>query len=1055
MLRTPVRRFRSDISRKPYFLRTKSSSAYLRKTFIDYFIENHGHKHVKSSSVIPLCDPTVPFVNAGMNQFKGVFLGMVEPPCSRAVNSQKCVRIGGKHNDLDLVGLDGTHHTFFEMLGNWSFGDYYKKDACKMAWDLLLGPYRLKPENLLVTYFGGDVVIGLTEDRECRDIWKEIGVKASHIKDCGAKDNFWEMGVSGPCGPCTEIHYIHPDGSLTEIWNIVFIQCNRETDGKVTSLRRHHVDTGMGLERLCALLQGVPSNYDTDLFRPIITAIEKNSKDVSPYSGSYSKDATLDQYYRRLADHARMISICLADGVFPSTSVNLKQIMKKSYKICSDVFHNPNLLNTLYKYVAESLGDTYPELVKRERDAMLILEHERDSYSKLRSNLRKKWKDLLKQYPEVEAFNDVELAGFALGYKELKQSMKTHNSNTIPGELVFKLYDTHGFQEDIIERIATLNNFEIDKKGFWKLLSQHKARHKTSFKEQTPTKGALFDQALQTIVKNGVNGTDDSPKYKYTIDNKLTFPPLKTKVLAILNENAEWVDFLDPCENRPYYIVTESTNFYTEAGGQKADTGIIKFSEHVKLIVDSVFKIRNFVIHKGFFKLHSDSRYVNNYSDVTVIIDSERRLNLMRNHSGVHLLNAGIRKVLPNSIVCQIGSSVSDAGLSLSLVVYGEKLSQKVILAAQELIRESIKCNSSVETNVIDSTQLSSEDDIMTVPGETYPETGLRVVTYSPPLVSRELCCGTHVPSTKVIGDFCITSVKAANSQNPTLFALTGDFALEARELFCRAEKLSQVTDLADPERIQNEVEYIRQQLATLCGPGVPCGEHLACQKLLDSLLKKAANRNDVALRSIAETEIYEACHEAIREGRRFVVHFLRCSYLMQPPAAALALANTRTCPQTTTDSFEIGSRHLHPNIDKSIDNMSIEKTIDSINIVKQSIDNVTQNDVANGELPAILMGCAGGVIVAVARVPQELVSERFTAEKWLNCILPIFQAEKLPNRDGTSPLTHAQMNATKVSLITCEQMVQDAMRVAIKFAQSHVTEKVVGDGPTEDRQHS
>lgn len=272
MLRAPVR---SGIVLRQLWVRLKSSSSFIRSTFIEYFESSHGHKHVKSSSVVPLYDPSVPFVNAGMNQFKGVFLGKVAAPCARAVNSQKCVRVGGKHNDLDVVGTDGTHHTFFEMLGNWSFGDYYKKDACKMAWDLLLGPYRLKPENLVVTYFSGDAAIGLKADTECRDIWKAIGVPESRLIAKGAKDNFWEMGATGPCGPCTEIHYVHPDGSLTEIWNLVFIHCHRDTNGKVKGLTKRHVDTGMGLERMASILQGVPSNYDTDLFQPIIRAIEK------------------------------------------------------------------------------------------------------------------------------------------------------------------------------------------------------------------------------------------------------------------------------------------------------------------------------------------------------------------------------------------------------------------------------------------------------------------------------------------------------------------------------------------------------------------------------------------------------------------------------------------------------------------------------------------------------------------------------------------------------------------------------------------------------------
>lgn len=275
MLRLPVK---NGIGNKSNWTRSKSSSNAIRKTFIEYFKDNHGHKHVKSSSVVPLYDSTVPFVNAGMNQFKGVLLGKVDPPCPRAVNSQKCIRVGGKHNDLDVVGTDGTHHTFFEMLGNWSFGDYYKKEACQMAWDLLLGPYRLKPDNLVVTYFSGDAIMGLQEDRECRDIWKAIGVPSSQIRGLSATDNFWEMGTTGPCGPCTEIHYVNPDGSLTEIWNLVFIQCNREADGSVKGLKRFHVDTGMGLERIVALLQDVKSNYDTDLFKPIITAIEKQGR---------------------------------------------------------------------------------------------------------------------------------------------------------------------------------------------------------------------------------------------------------------------------------------------------------------------------------------------------------------------------------------------------------------------------------------------------------------------------------------------------------------------------------------------------------------------------------------------------------------------------------------------------------------------------------------------------------------------------------------------------------------------------------------------------------
>ncbi|KAJ8714235.1 hypothetical protein PYW08_007855 [Mythimna loreyi] len=994
MLRAPVR---SGIVLRQLRVRLKSSSSFIRSTFIEYFETNHGHKHIKSSSVVPLYDPSVPFVNAGMNQFKGVFLGKVAAPCARAVNSQKCVRVGGKHNDLDVVGTDGTHHTFFEMLGNWSFGDYYKKDACKMAWNLLLGPYGLKPENLVVTYFSGDAAIGLTADTECRDIWRTIGVPDSRLIAKGAKDNFWEMGTTGPCGPCTEIHYVNPDGSLTEIWNLVFIHCHRDANGKVRGLNKRHVDTGMGLERMASILQGVPSNYDTDLFQPIIRAIEKNSK-VSPYGGSYERAAVLDAAYRRLADHARMISVCLADGVFPASNLSLKQIMRKSFKISTDVFQNPQLLKILYNEVVATLGSTYPELAAKEADAKLIIDHEELAYAKMRLNLKKKWKELSRQYPEVEELSDVELTAFAIGYKEFKETMAKQKSTEMPGELVFKLYDTHGFQESIINRIAQLNNYTIDNTGFWKLLSKHKTRHKTAFQEQDKAKGLLFQEAIKTLKKNGYSNTNDQPKYDYTYNGKkIEFKPLKTKIIGILNEDCVWIDYLETCENRPYYIVTKDTNFYCEEGGQAADEGMIFFNEDIALDVRSVFKIQDFVFHKGYFAVAGSRTCVQCDMEVEMEIDGDRRVKLMQNHTGVHLLNAAIRRVLPNSAVCPTGSSVTDQGLSLHLSVYGEKLSQDVMMDVQDLIRESIRCDAPIETRVLDSVQLSRESGVLTVPGETYPEQGLRLVTAAPPLVSKELCCGTHVPSTGALDEFCVTLVKGAGGQHPTVHALTGERAKQARELFCRAQKLDQVIDLIEPARKKEEVSLIRQQLATLCGAGgAPYAEYAKCLALIDSFANRDVPQNDLALNSIAETEVREAVSQAVQDGRRFVVHFLRCSYLMQHDGVAPALAEKHG-------------------------------------------------------LPTMVLGCAGGVLVAACSVPQDMATASFNARSWLGCAARVFSASVRARPD----LTVAEMTPSKVSLINCEQLVQDAMRVAIKFAQSHIKENTEDSRSTQNRQQN
>lgn len=266
--------------------------------------------------------------------------------------------------------------------------------------------------------------------------------------------------------------------------------------------------------------------------------------------------------------------------------------------------------------------------------------------------------------------------------------MAKQNSTVIPGELVFKLYDTHGFQEDVIQRIADLNHLTIDRKRFWQLLGDHKARHKTAFKEQTATKGLLFDKAVENLVNIGIKSTNDKHKYDYTVNNnKLVFKPLETKLVAILNEDAEWIDFSQPAQNKPYYLVTESTNFYCEEGGQAADSGVIEINDTLTFNVHSVFKIRDFVFHKGHFISRNSDSYVNRESDVTLIVDSERRLNVMRNHTAVHLLNAAVRRVLANSVICQVGSSVTDRGLSLHLSVYGEKLSEKAILEVQELVR--------------------------------------------------------------------------------------------------------------------------------------------------------------------------------------------------------------------------------------------------------------------------------------------------------------------------------------------------------------------------------
>lgn len=999
MLRLPVktRTIYQNIAQK----RLKSSSSNIRNTFIEYFTEIQGHKHVKSSSVVPLCDPTVPFVNAGMNQFKGVFLDRVSPPSLRAVNSQKCIRVGGKHNDLDAVGLDGHHHTFFEMLGNWSFGDYYKNEACQMAWELLTGAYQLKPEDLVVTYFKGDSALKLEEDKECRDIWKSIGVPSDRIRAMDAADNFWEMGLTGPCGPCTEIHYINPDGNLTEIWNIVFIQYNREIDSSVTPLSKFHVDTGMGLERMSAILQSVSSNYDTDLFQPIIKAIEGKTS-IERYTGDFGPSSVLDTAYRRLADHARMISVCLADGAFPATNLNVKHIMRRAFKISEDIFKRKQLVMELYDNVAESLGGVYPELVTKSREAKKIIEHEEQVYEKLRAGFGKKWKELVLEYPEVEVLNDVELSGFAQGYREFKKAISNLKTPEVPGEVMFKLYDTHGFHEDIIERVANINNLQLDKECFKELLKNHKNRHKTAFTEQKDSSLSLnFNSALEKLHKNGIVNTNDDYKYKYNVKkNEVIFEPLKTKIVAILKNNGESIDNTI-VEDDNYYLITEKSNFYCEQGGQMSDEGLIKIGE-LKFLVDSVFKIKDYVFHKGHFENKDSDRNIKIGDKVYLEIDSKRRLNLMRNHTAIHLLNAAIRKTLSNSVVCQIGSHVTESGFSLNLSVYGDKLTQKIVSDAQDLIRKIISLNVPIETRVLDSVQLSEIENVVTVPGEVYPETGLRLVQVRcEDFLSRELCCGTHVPKTGFIQDLSVTLVKGAGSQAPRIHAVTGELATQVRELTCKADKLNNVFRILDSNQVKKEIQDLKRRLADACGTGgAPFGDYGKALAMLDQLQKKATDKNEIALESVAETEMRELCTEALQQGRLFLVHFLRCSYMMESVAVSAALS-------------------------------------------------------ACGDTPALVLGCANGTIYAGARLPQKHVTKDFTAEKWLSCILPVFQAGLAPLPEGYSGDCYAVMTGTKVSLITCEQLVQDAMRAAIKYADAHANKHTHEQTNEQDRQQN
>ncbi|CAH2219242.1 alanine--tRNA ligase, cytoplasmic [Pelobates cultripes] len=485
---------------------TSLTAREIRQRFIDFFKEN-GHTYVHSSATVPLVDPTLLFANAGMNQFKPIFLNTIDPShpmakLNRAANTQKCIRAGGKHNDLDDVGKDVYHHTFFEMLGSWSFGDYFKELACKLALDLLTKEFGIDIDRLYVTYFGGNEVAGLDPDLECKQIWLNLGLPESRILPGSMKDNFWEMGDTGPCGPCNEMHYDRiggrdaahlvnmDDPNVLEVWNLVFIQFNRESDGTLKPLPKKSIDTGMGLERLVSVLQNKMSNYDTDLFVPYFEAIQKGTG-ARPYSGKVGAEDEdgIDMAYRVLADHARTITVALADGGRPDNTGRgyvLRRILRRAVRYAHEKLGAPKgFFSTLVDVVVQSLGDAFPELKK---DPDLV-------------------KDIINE--EETQF----LKTLIRGRRILDRKIQSLGDNkVIPGDTVWLLYDTYGFPVDLTGLIAEERGLKVDMESFEeeRKTAQLKSQGKGSGDEDL----LMLDiYAIEELRARGVQPTDYYPKY--------------------------------------------------------------------------------------------------------------------------------------------------------------------------------------------------------------------------------------------------------------------------------------------------------------------------------------------------------------------------------------------------------------------------------------------------------------------------------------------------------------------------------------------------------------
>ncbi|XP_044268789.1 alanine--tRNA ligase, cytoplasmic [Tribolium madens] len=778
---------------------TPMSAKDVRNAYINFFKEKN-HEYVHSSSTIPLDDPTLLFTNAGMNQFKPIFLGTVDPnsdlaKLTRAVNSQKCIRAGGKHNDLDDVGKDVYHHTFFEMMGNWSFGDYFKKEICAWAWEFLTKRLHLPADRLYVTYFGGDKAAGLEPDNECKQIWLSLGVPENHVLPGNMKDNFWEMGETGPCGPCSELHFDRiggrdvpelvnqDDPDVLEIWNLVFIQYNRESDGSLKFLPKKHIDCGLGLERLVSIMQNKRSNYDTDLFLPLFDAIQKGTG-APPYGGKIGdadKDG-IDMAYRVLADHARTITIALSDGGNPDNTGRgyvLRRILRRAVRYATEKLNaKPGFFSTLVNTVVEILGDTFPEVCKDPQSTIDTINEEEEQFLKTLSRGR----NLLN-----------------------RTITKLGDSKTLPGDVAWRLYDTYGFPVDLTQLMAEEKGLNVDMAVYEesKKQAQIASQGKGSGVEDTIN---LDVHAITELQNLGIPPTDDSPKYNYAassgVNEEYKFESCQSTVIA-LRYNKQFVDQVHT--GQECGILLNKTNFYAEQGGQIYDTGYI-----VKIGDDSVeFSVKNVQVRGGYvIHIGSLEGTISKGDKVALHVDSSRRRLIMNNHTGTHVLNYALRKVLGTD-ADQRGSLVAPDRLRFDFTNKGAMTVDQVKnteLNSKELISRNDQVFAK-ESNLAVAKTIRG---LRAVFEETYPDP-VRIVSIGIPVekleadpfspagdnTSIEFCGGTHLKYSGHIGDFVIASEEAIAKGIRRIVALTGP---EATKALKRTEYL---------ENCLNDIKYL------------------------------------------------------------------------------------------------------------------------------------------------------------------------------------------------------------------------------------------------------
>ncbi len=744
----------------------------IRQAFFDYF-EKKDHKIVSSAPIVLKDDPTLMFTNAGMNQFKDLFLGYKVPDNRRIANSQKCLRVSGKHNDLEEVGRDSYHHTMFEMLGNWSVGDYFKKEAIAWAWELLTKVYKLDPSRIYATVFEGDHNDGLGKDDEAATIWEQY-LPADRILFCNKKDNFWEMGETGPCGPCSELHFdmrsdadraklsgrelVNKDSpEVIEIWNLVFMQFNRMADGTLQSLPENHIDTGMGFERLCMAIQGKKSNYDTDIFTPFIELIEKTSG--VKYTGKYDGSSMSDIAMRIAADHVRAVSFAIADGELPGNTgagYVIRRILRRAVRYNYTYLNQEEpMLFKLVNLLADKFKSAFPELQAQRGFVEKVIKEEEKSFLKTLNG----------------------------GLKRLDNV--TVVDSTISGDDAFELYDTYGFPIDLTRLISEEKGLKVDEEGFNKALQAQKDRGRKDAKRETGDWNVVHPGREVDFV-----GYD---QLRVSDAKILSYRAIKQKDEVV------------------YQIVLNKTPFYAEGGGQVGDQGTLVVGADVIKVIDT--KKENDLI------VHFTTRLPEELDGkVEAEVDEEKRRYTENNHSATHLLHSALNRVL-GSHVQQKGSLVREANLRFDFAHF-QKMTDEEISDVERMVNEKIRENIKLDENRSIPIKDAKDAGATMLFGEKYGDY-VRMITFDPEY-SRELCGGCHVNATGEIGLFrivsegavaagvrrieAVTSIKAEDFINDKINELN-----EIKSLFKSTQNtVRQVSELQDENKIlQKEIERL------------------------------------------------------------------------------------------------------------------------------------------------------------------------------------------------------------------------------------------------------